>query len=82
MLFAKYLEEDLGVTDIGKVRKNEVENYLIFTKERGKYSFASSEERIKKSNLDKRSDIGKEIYDLTINGDIYNFKLTVTRLSI
>ena len=42
MLFAKYLEEELEITDIKKVNKKVVEDYLAFTKDRGKYSFASS----------------------------------------
>lgn len=74
MLFAKYLEEELDITDINKVKKKEVENYLVFTKERGKYSFAASEEGINKANIDKRHDVGKEISDVTINGYLRNIK--------
>ena len=53
MLFAKYLKEELQITDIKKVNKKVVEEYLAFTKDRGKYSFASSEVGIEKANLDK-----------------------------
>lgn len=74
MLFSKYLEEELGITDINKVNKKIVEDYLVFTKDRGKYSFASSEEGINKANLDKRHDVGKEISDVTINGYLRNIK--------
>lgn len=74
MLFAKYLEEELEITDIKKVNKKIVEDYLAFTKDRGKYSFASSEVGIEKANLDKRHDVGKEISDVTINGYLRNIK--------
>ena len=36
MLFASYLEEELEITDIKKVNKKVVEDYLAFTKDRGK----------------------------------------------
>ena len=54
MLFSKYLEEELEITDIKKVNKKIVEGYLAFTKDRGKYSFASSEAGIEKANLDAK----------------------------
>lgn len=38
MLFSKYLEEEKDIKDITKVNKNFVEEYISFTKERGKYS--------------------------------------------
>ena len=60
MLFSKYLEEEKQITDINKINKNTVEEYISFTKERGKYSFVASEEEMIKANIDKRSDIGKE----------------------
>ncbi|MDU5111186.1 MAG: hypothetical protein E6248_12110 [Clostridium sp.] len=75
MLFAKYLEEELEITDIEKVNKKIVEDYLAFTKDRGKYSFASSRVGKEKANLDKRYDVGKEISDVTINGYLRNIKL-------
>lgn len=78
MLFSKYLEEELNITDVDKIKKEHVEEYITFTKERGKYSFSSSEESINKANLDKRQDIGKEISDVTINGYIRNIKAFFT----
>ena len=78
MLFAKYLEEELEITDIKKVNKKVVEDYLAFTKDRGKYSFASSEAGIEKANIDKRHDVGKEISDVTINGYLRNIKAFFT----
>lgn len=74
MLFSKYLEEELGITDINKVNKKIVEDYLVFTKDRGEYSFSSSEEGINKVNLDKRHDVWKEISDVTVNSYLRNIK--------
>lgn len=36
-LLQKYLEEEKGITEVDKVGKEIIEEYLIFTKERGKY---------------------------------------------
>lgn len=57
MLFSKYLEEEKQITDINKINKDTVEEYIRFTKERGKYSFVVSEEGMIKANIDKRTDI-------------------------
>nr|WP_242976145.1 hypothetical protein [Clostridium butyricum] len=42
MLFSQYLEEEKQITDVSKLNKKLVEEYITFTKNRGKYSFASS----------------------------------------
>ena len=74
MLFSKYLEEEKQITDINKINKNTVEEYISFTKERGKYSFVASEEGMIKANIDKRSDIGKEVSNSTLNNYLRNIK--------
>ncbi len=38
-LFSKYLEEEKQISKVDEVNKNIIEEYLEFTKERGKYSF-------------------------------------------
>ncbi|GAB6170302.1 hypothetical protein JCM1393_27620 [Clostridium carnis] len=78
MFFSKYIEEELEITDIKKVNKKIVENYLAFTKYMGKYSFASSEAGIEKADLYKRHDVGKEISDVTINEYLRNIKAFFT----
>ncbi len=80
LLFSKYLEEEKQISDIRKVDKNAVEEYLSFTKERGKYSYSSSDEGIIKANLDKRTDIGKPITDATLNNYLRNIKAFYTYL--
>ncbi|WP_242852206.1 site-specific integrase [Clostridium butyricum] len=42
LLFSQYLEEEKQITDVSKLNKKLVEEYITFTKNRGKYSFASS----------------------------------------
>lgn len=72
MLFAKYLEEEKHITDITKVNKDIVEEYMKFTKERGKYSYTSSEELSTKAT--NRKDIGNQISNVTINNYLRNIK--------
>ena len=74
MLFSKYLEEEKQITDINKINKDTVEEYISFTKERGKYSFVASEGGMIKANIDKRSDIGKEVSNCTLNNYLRNIK--------
>lgn len=74
MLFSQYLEEEKQITDISKINKKIVEEYIQFTKDRGKYSFTHDEEGAKKANLDKRGDIGKEVSNSTLNNYLRNIK--------
>ena len=70
MLFSKYLEEEKQITYIGKINKNTVEEYISFTKERGKYAFVASEEGMIKANIDKRT----EVSNSTLNNYLRNIK--------
>ena len=75
MLFMRYLEEEKDIDDIHKVDKDIVQEYIQFTKERGKYSFVSSIDGMIKANIDKRTDIGEEISDSTLNNYLRNIKV-------
>ncbi|MDU1053423.1 tyrosine-type recombinase/integrase [Clostridium baratii] len=74
-LFTKYLEEEKEILDINKVNKNVVEEYIQFTKERGKYSFIANEKDLNTNYQDKRKDIGKEISVSTLNNYLRNIKV-------
>ncbi|MGM9978045.1 MAG: hypothetical protein ACI33J_04550 [Clostridium sp.] len=74
MLFVKYLENEKEITDINKVNKDIVKEYIIFTKERGKYLFTSCEEEVIKSHIDKRSDIENQVSNATLNNNLRNIK--------
>jgi len=81
MLFSQYLKEEKEITDIRKVNKEVVEDYLEFTKDRGKYSFTrADEETVSKANLDKRHDSGKPMAMATINAYLRNIKSFATYL--
>lgn len=80
MLFSQFLKEEKGINDITKLSKETVEEYIRFTKDRGKYSFTYSEEGAKKANIDKREDVGKEISSCTLNGYLRNIKAFATYL--
>ncbi|WP_297633513.1 tyrosine-type recombinase/integrase [uncultured Clostridium sp.] len=74
-LFCKYLEEEKDITDINKVNKEVVEEYLKFTKDRGKYSYVANKDSLKKTYQDSRPDIGKEISPSTLNNYLRNIKV-------
>ena len=80
LLFSKYLEEEKQITDIRKVDKNVLEEYLTFTKERGKYSYTSSIDTLNKNYMDMRSDINKPISNSTLNSYLRNIKAFFTYL--
>ncbi len=74
-LFSKYLEEERNITDINKVNKDVVEEYINFTRDRGKYSYIADEEFLKKNYQHKRTDIGKEVSVATLNNYLRNIKV-------
>lgn len=79
MLFAQYLREEKNIEDINKVNKEVVEEYINFTKDRGKYSFVASDGYLK-ANIDKRGDIGDEVSVYTLNNYLRNIKVFFTYL--
>ncbi|AGX43648.1 tyrosine-type recombinase/integrase [Clostridium saccharobutylicum] len=74
MLFSQYLKEEKEIDDIKKITKEIVEEYIQFTKDRGKSSFTYTEEGSKKANIDKRTHIGKEVSNGTLNNYLRNIK--------
>jgi len=74
ILFVRYLEEEKNITDINKINKDIVQEYITFTKDRGKYSFVASTDGMVKANIDKRTDIGKKVSDSTLNNYLRNIK--------
>lgn len=74
-LFAKYLEEEKEISSVNDVDKNIVEEYINFTKERGKYSYVANEETLKVTYQHNRKDIGKEVSVSTLNNYLRNIKV-------
>lgn len=79
-LFAKFLEEEMEITDVRKINKEVVEEYLNLTKERGKYSFIACEDSLVKTRHDRRGDVGDEVSPTTINNYLRNIKAFFTYL--
>ena len=74
-LFAKYLEEEKNITNVEKVNKKVVEEYMAFTKDRGKYSYIANIETLKQNYQQNRKDVGKEISISTLNNYLRNIKV-------
>lgn len=74
------MREEKNITDIRKVDKNIVEEYITFTKERGKYSYITSNDAILKAHQDSRTDIGTEISEATLNNYLRNINVFFTYL--
>ena len=74
-LFSKYLEEEKNIFDVTKVSREMVEDYLEFTKERGKYSYVSNNESLQQNYQANRKDFGKQISDSNLNNYLRNIKV-------
>ena len=74
-LFAKYLEEEKDITSVTDVNKEIVEEYIAFTKDRGKYSYVADEKTLNVTYQNNRKDIGKEISVATLNNYLRNIKV-------
>jgi len=74
-LFSKYLEEEKQISKVDEVNKNIIEEYLEFTKERGKYSYVANDKSLEINYQQNRKDLGKEISPITINCYLRNIKV-------
>lgn len=74
-LFSKYLEEEKQISAVDEVNKNIVEEYLEFTKERGKYSYVANNRSLEINFQQNRKDLGKQISPITINCYLRNIKV-------
>lgn len=66
-LFSKYLEEEKEIFNVNDVNKEIVEEYIQFTKDRGKYSYVADEKSLNKTYQNNRRDIDKEILKSTLS---------------
>ncbi len=74
-LFFKYLQEEKSIEVPQDVSKEDIEDYIIFTKERGKYSYVSDEKTVGLNHPQNRVDFGKQVSDCTINNYLRNIKV-------
>jgi integrase/recombinase XerD len=73
-LFAKYLEENFKITNIKQLKKNHVEEYISFSKDKGKYSFVADISKIVINNPHHRRDYEEKISASTVNNYLRNIK--------
>lgn len=74
-LFARYIENTFNITTVTKIEEKHIRDYILFTKERGKYTFVTNNNTISKNNPQCRPDFGKKISTTTINNYIRNLKV-------
>ena len=73
-LFFKFIEDDYKVVYLEDVKKEHIQQYIDFTKERGKYSFVINEDKTYINYPQKRGDFGKKISLCTIDNYLGNIK--------
>lgn len=77
-LFYKFLQEEFQIVQVKDISQEQVQEYLKFTKERGKYSFVADDKTVSLNNPANRKDFGKPVSDITINNYIRNMKVFFT----
>ena len=74
-LFTKYLEEVENVTSSKDVTREMVTRYIVYIKERGKYTTTSNEKSLIINKPANRTDYKKQVKNSTINNYIRNLKV-------
>ncbi|AND85194.1 tyrosine-type recombinase/integrase [Clostridium tyrobutyricum] len=74
-LFCRYIEDVFKVTDIKFITKTMCKDYVIYTKERGKYTFVSDSIKAETNIPKNRNDYGKKVGVATLNNYIRNLKV-------
>ncbi|WP_315112990.1 tyrosine-type recombinase/integrase [Clostridium intestinale] len=73
-LFIKYLEENYKIKDIKQLKKIHVENYILFTKDKGKYSYVANVKSTTNNHPQNRSDYNEKVSPSTVNNYLRNIK--------
>lgn len=71
-LFASYLERELKITDVDKVKPLHIRTYIKYLRERGKYTFTSNTASEQINYPTHRTDYGKTISETTIANYLRN----------
>lgn len=74
-LFAKYLEEEKNIYSTKDVTKEAVRDYIVYLRERGKYTSISNENSREWNKPHNRTDYSKPLQNATINNYIRNLKV-------
>ena len=78
LLFSKYVEEEFQLSRLEEIKLKHTNEYVKFTKERGKYSYVSDDKTVLINNPSIRRDFGKDVSPATINNYIRNLKVFFT----
>ncbi|WP_346913399.1 tyrosine-type recombinase/integrase [Clostridium sp.] len=74
-LFARYLQDTLQIDNGTKVNDKIVREYILYLKDRGKYTVTADESSRKYNNPHNRQDNGKMLSASTLNNYIRNIKV-------
>lgn len=74
-LFARYLQDELKIEDSTKVNDRIVRDYILYLKDRGKYTVTADDSSRKFNNPHNRRDTGKKLSASTLNNYIRNIKV-------
>lgn len=73
-LFTRFLLQEYKITSIKQLKKIHIEEYVKFTKEKGKYSFVNNEDSKLKNQPQNRKDYEKKVSVSTVNNYLRNIK--------
>jgi len=74
-LLCKYFKEVKQIEDVSKLAEKDIREYIIYIKERGKYTIVRNEKTLKINTPEARTDFGKKVSLTTINNYIRNIKV-------
>lgn len=74
-LFSKYLLEEKNVIDIAKITEKDIREYIVYTKDRGKYTVVGNEDTLKFNTPEVRKDYNTQVSLTTVNNYIRNIKV-------
>lgn len=74
-LFSRYIEDNFSITNAKYVKEKHVKDYIMYTKNRGKYTFTANSQTDRINNPSARADFGKKVSITTINNYIRNLKV-------
>lgn len=73
-LFVRFLLQEYKITSIKQLKKIHIEEYIKFTKEKGKYSFVINDGSKFKNHPQNRRDYDKKVSISTVNNYLRNIK--------
>lgn len=74
-LFAKYLLEEKSMEDVTKITEKDIREYVIYTRDRGKYTIVTKKETLKINTPEARSDYNTKVSISTVNNYLRNVKV-------